>query len=198
MVLFGLAAVLLTWTAYARFLRWLARRSEALAGTVAARKGGERARSITWSERSLSALTPGIEVVPVDAKGNPVRRSGLWDTLADQRWTWVVLGGTFVILVATASLPRLVASLFGVVGTFELALGCLSLVVASTVILLQRGGAPEVFWLVGIPYAPVTTLLVVSAVFAGTRSTGVHDIREFDPDRDHADVQASDLSLIHI
>lgn len=196
MVAFGLAAVLATWTLHARLLRWLAARSGALRKKVAAREGGERAQSITWRDRSLSALTPGIEVLPVDAEGKPVARSGLWDTLTDQRWTWVVLGGTFVILVATASLPRLAASLFGVIGTFELALGCLSLVVAATVILLQRGGAPEVFWLVGIPYAPVTTLLVVSAVFAGTRSTGVHDIREFDPHHDHAEVQASDRPTV--
>ena len=62
-------------------------------------------------------------------------------------------------------------------------------------VLLQRGGAPEVFWPLRIPYAPVTTLLVRAAVFAGTRSGGVHDIRDYDQGLPGAAVTAARLGV---
>ena len=174
MLALGAAAVLGGWPMHAWLLRQLAKRTDALAARATARKVG-----LSWRERSLSALTPGVEVVAVDEAANPVERDGIWDTLKDQRWNWGVLTGSLVLLLAVASAPFAFAWLLGVIGTFELALGCLSVLVAATVILLQKGGAPEVFWLVGIPYAPVTALLIVTALVAGTRSGGVHDIRDY-------------------
>jgi hypothetical protein len=79
-----------------------------------------------------------------------------------------------------------------VIGTFELALGALTVLIAALVVLLQKGGAPEIFWVARIPYAPVTTLLVVAAVFAGTRGEGVHDIRDYPSGAPAADVKAVD------
>ena len=146
---------------------------------------------LTWGERSLTALTPGVDIVALDTEGVAVERTGIWDTLEDQRWNWAVLTGSLVLLLVTASLPTKFADWLGVIGTFELALGCLSVVVAGTVILLQKGGAPEAFWLVGIPYAPVTALLIVSALVAGTRSSGVHDIRDYDTALGQSDVTAT-------
>jgi hypothetical protein len=172
MVGLGFAGVLLAWPLLALMLCLLAWRSPGL--RVRARRG-----SATRRDRSLSALTPGVDVA-VHAK-EPGGRTGVWHTFVDQRWNWTVLGVSLVLLVLTASAPFPVSDALGVIGTFELALGLLSVVVAATVILLQKGGAPEVFWKIGIPYAPVTTLLVVSALVAGLRSTGVHDIRDYDP-----------------
>jgi hypothetical protein len=184
MLVIGAAAILGGWPLHAWLLRLLAKRTDKLA-----RRATDKSVGLTWRERSLSALTPGVEVVAVDAEAVPVTRDGFWDTLKDQRWNWAVLTGSLVLLLAVASAPLAVARLLGVIGTFELALGCLSVLVAATVILLQKGGAPEAFWLVGIPYAPVTTLLIVSALVAGTRSDGVHDIRDYAGE--HGDVTAA-------
>ena len=54
-----------------------------------------------------------------------------------------------VALVLVRLLPVPLAERLGVIATFQLALGSLSVVVASLVILFQPGGAPEVFWSCG-------------------------------------------------
>ena len=216
MVGVGFAGVLLAWPLHDRVLRWLAGRSQQLvveaASTevleamkdevkeAAATRGEEvetdKPAKVTPGERSMSALTPGVDVVRLDAEDQPVVRTGVWDTFVDQRWNWIVLSVSLVLLLVTAIAPFPVATALGVIGTFELALGCLSVVVASTVILLQKGGAPEAFWIVGIPYAPVTALLLISAVVAGTRSNSVHDIRAYEHAPDHETVTAADRPTI--
>ena len=66
------------------------------------------------------------------------------------------------------------------IATFQLALGSLSIVIASTVILFQPGGAPEIFWPLRIPFAPVTSLIVLAMLFAATvGGDDVHRIRAY-------------------
>ncbi len=181
MVAVGVVSVLLAWWVHTRFLALVARRAR----TVVARA---RLATVTaapptepsFVDRLVLALTPGADGVWTGSGGELLPDEGFRGTFRHQRWAWVVLAGSLLVLLVTACTPVGTGHLLGVIGTFELALGSLSVVVATTVVLLQRGGAPEVFWPLRIPYAPVTTLLVLAAVFAGTRSGGVHDIRDYD------------------
>lgn len=174
----GLAGVLLAWPAHTWLLARLKKRTDQLLDELGTNPRGKV--ELGWVNRSLTALTPGVEVVAFDEAGKAVEQAGTWDTLTDQRWNWAVLSGGLAMLLVLASAPFWFSDRLGVIATFELALGCLCVVIAGTVILLQGGGAPEVFWLARIPYAPVTSLLVVVALVAGIRSDGVHDIRGYD------------------
>jgi hypothetical protein len=181
MLVVGLGAVLLTWPIHIGVLRWVDNR----AATVQA------GSTPSLRERLLVDLTPGIDNTPV-TNGAPPPPEGFKATFRHQRWNWRVLAGALAVLLLTASMPMPVARGFGVIGTFELALTSLTLLIAASVVLLQRGGAPEVFWLMRVPYAPVTTLLVVAAVFAGTQGKGVHDIRDYPDSGPGSQVQAKD------
>ena len=100
-----------------------------------------------------------------------------------QRMAWLSLAGGVVAVVVVALLPVPLAHGLGVIATFQLALGALTLLIASVVILFQAGGAPEVFWLVRLRFVPVTTLVVGSAALAGlTGGAQVHAVRVLDPD----------------
>jgi hypothetical protein len=90
-----------------------------------------------------------------------------------------------------ALLPTYLAGTFGVIATFQLALGSASVAVAASVILLQPGGAPEVFWRLRIPFAPVTSLLVAAALLSAiVGGDDVHKIRTYQGP--HADATADD------
>lgn len=191
MVVVGFAALPLGWLIHVWVLDHVKKRTTEFAQEVAARAASNPPESLKSGERSLTALTPGVEVMMLDEANNPVERQGVWDTFKDQRGAWIVLGISTSLLLSTAMAPFPVASRLGVIGTFQLALGSLSVVVAMTVVLLQKGGAPEVLWKIGIPYAPVTTLLVVSALVAGTRSDGVHEIRRYSAEADNATLKVS-------
>ena len=68
----------------------------------------------------------------------------------------------------------------GIIATFQLALGSASVLIASSVILFQPGGAPEAFWPLRVPFAPVTSLIVLAMLFAATvGGDDVHRIRPY-------------------
>ncbi len=205
MVTVGLVAVLLTWWVHTRFLGYLSNRSRKVVAQArlaaitrtevdtpsapgrSAEDVERTAARARWGpsflDRLVLAVTPGADGVWVDEQGSPLGEEGFRATFRHQRWAWIVLLGALTVLLLVACTPVGTGEKLGVIGTFELALGSMSVVVATTVILLQRGGAPEVFWPVRIPYAPVTSLLLVAAVFAGTRGGGVHDIRPYDDEK---------------
>lgn len=181
MVVVGVVAVLVTWWLHTLFLAWVAGRARKLVARARLQTITAQAPwHPTFFDRLVLALTPGADGVWTDPEGTLLPEGGMGATFRHQRWSWVVLTGSLAVLIFTACTPVWTTSRLGVIGTFELALGSLSVVIATTVILLQRGGAPEVFWPLHVPYAPVTSLLVVAALFAGTRGGGVHDIRPYD------------------
>ncbi len=137
-------------------------------------------------DRLLVQLTPGISmdrgIPPTDdpeaAMEDRVR--SFFAGFAAQRTAWTVLlvAGTAMVLVGL--LPVVLAEHVGVIATFQLALGSLSVVVASSVILFQPGGAPEALWPLRIPFAPVTSLIVLACLFAATvGGDEVHRIRPY-------------------
>jgi hypothetical protein len=99
---------------------------------------------------------------------------------APQRTAWTVLLVSGLVMVLVGLLPVPLADGVGVIATFQLALGSLSVVVASSVILFQPGGSPEAFWPLRIPFAPVTTLVVLACLFAAiVGGDDVHRIRPY-------------------
>ena len=140
----------------------------------------------TAIDRLLVQLTPGISMdrgqVPVDdpdaEMGDRVR--AFLHGFAAQRSAWTVLLVSGVAMVLVGLLPVVLAEQVGVIATFQLALGSLSVLVASSVILFQPGGAPEAFWPLRIPFAPVTSLVVLACLFAATvGGDDVHRIRPY-------------------
>jgi hypothetical protein len=118
--------------------------------------------------RLVVLLTPGLPPSP--------RR---------RQWVaWVVFIGCLTLGLWLAMWPSGASRALGVLATFQLALGALSLLIASVVLLLQPGGAPEVFWRrspFAMPFVPVTTLVVAAclsaAVFGG--NSEVHGLRAY-------------------
>lgn len=137
-------------------------------------------------ERLLVQLTPGVSMKrgtpPVDDPGaEPVDRvKAFLRGFAPQRSAWTVLLGSGVAMVLIALFPVWLADHLGVIATFQLALGSISVLVASSVILFQPGGSPELFWKLRVPFAPVTSLVVLATVF-GALAGGddVHRIRPY-------------------
>ena len=137
-------------------------------------------------ERLLVQLTPGVSMdrgdMPTDDPDADLdeRVRGFLRGFAAQRTAWTVLLISGIAMVLVALLPVLLSEQLGVIATFQLALGSLSVVVASTVILFQPGGSPEVFWPLRIPFAPVTSLIVLAMLFAATvGGNDVHRIRPY-------------------
>lgn len=137
-------------------------------------------------ERLLVQLTPGISMdrgrLPEDDPDAALddRLRTFLRGFAVQRTAWTVLLVSGLVLVLVGLLPVVLADSVGVIATFQLALGSLSVVVACTVILFQPGGSPEVFWPLRIPFAPVTTLVVLAMLFAATAGgDDVHRIRPY-------------------
>ncbi len=140
----------------------------------------------SWRDRLLVQLTPGLSMergeVPRDdpdaEMGDRVR--AFLHGFAAQRSAWTVLSISGVAMVLVALLPVVLADHLGVIATFQLALGSLSVVVASSVVLFQPGGSPEAFWPLRIPFAPVTSLVVLAMLFAATvGGDDVHRIRPY-------------------
>jgi hypothetical protein len=137
-------------------------------------------------ERLLVQLTPGVSMnrgqLPADDPDAELdeRVRAFVRGFAAQRTAWTVLLVSGVVMVVVALLPVPLADGIGVIATFQLALGSLSVVVASTVILFQPGGSPEAFWPLRIPFAPVTSLVVLACLFAATvGGDDVHRIRPY-------------------
>lgn len=137
-------------------------------------------------ERLLVQLTPGVSMdrgqLPADDPdaGLDERVRTFFRGFAAQRTAWTVLLVSGVVMVLVGLLPVLLADKVGVIATFQLALGSLSVVVASMVILFQPGGSPEIFWPLRIPFAPVTTLVVLACLFAAiVGGDDVHRIRTY-------------------
>ena len=137
-------------------------------------------------ERLLVQLTPGVSMdrghLPADDPdaGPEERVRTFLRGFAIQRTAWTVLLVSGLTMVLVGLLPVLLADKLGVIATFQLALGSLSVVVACTVILFQPGGSPEVFWPLRVPFAPVTTLVVLACLFAATvGGDDVHRIRPY-------------------
>lgn len=137
-------------------------------------------------DRLLVQLTPGVsmergQVPPDDPDAQMEERvRAFLRGFAAQRsaWTVLLLGGVVMVLVGL--MPVVLAEHVGIIATFQLALGSLSVVVASSVILFQPGGAPEAFWPLRIPFAPVTSLIVLAMLFAATvGGDDVHRIRPY-------------------
>lgn len=191
----GWVALLAAWPALAWAHRWLEEWGRGLPADFAA--DGP-------VERLLVQLTPGIsmdrgEVTPDDPDtGMDERVRRFLRGFAAQRTAWTVLLVSGVLMVLVGLLPVVLADRFGVIATFQLALGCLSVVVASSVILFQPGGAPEVFWPLRIPFAPVTTLIVLACLFATVvGGDDVHRIRPYaGPVADFAAGDRPELSAV--
>ena len=101
----------------------------------------------------------------------------------DQKVAWATLLAGLAGIGLVGCLPVWLAINAGVIASFQLALGSLCAVIAASVILVQRGEGPEVFWRLGLSYAPVTTLLLVVCLAIGLvgRWSDVHAIRTADP-----------------
>lgn len=137
-------------------------------------------------ERLLVQLTPGVSMdrgtVPDDdPRAEPEDRvRAFLRGFAAQRTAWTVLLVSGLTMVGVGLLPVVLAEELGVIATFQLALGSMSVLVASLVVLFQPGGAPEAFWPLRIPFAPVTTLVVLACVFAALAGGDeVHRIRPY-------------------
>ncbi|WP_372734988.1 hypothetical protein [Nocardioides sp.] len=173
----GWIAVALAWPVLAVVHRALTQWADRLPADFEASSG---------LDRLLVQLTPGLSMnrgrPPADdpdaAFAERIRT--FFRGFSAQRTAWIVLlvGGTTLIVVGL--LPVALAQTFGVIAVFQLALGSLSVVIAAIVILLQPGGAPEAFWPLRIPFAPVTALILIAA-FAGAGLGGddVHRIRPY-------------------
>ena len=176
-----------------------------VAGLVRARSS--RGRSLAWAhhaleewgrglpddftadgplERLLVQLTPGVSMnrgdMPTDDPDAELdeRVRGFLRGFAAQRTAWTVLLISGIAMVLIALLPVLLSEQLGVIATFQLALGSVCVVIASSVILFQPGGSPEVFWPLKIPFAPVTSLIVLAMLFAATvGGDDVHRIRPY-------------------
>ena len=140
----------------------------------------------SWVDRLRVQLTPGISMergdVPQDdpdaEMGERVRT--FLRGFAAQRSAWTVLLVSGSVMAMVCLLPVVLAEHVGVIATFQLALGSASVVIAASVILFQPGGAPEVFWPLRIPFAPVTSLIVLAMLFATTvGGDDVHRIRPY-------------------
>jgi hypothetical protein len=155
-------------------------------------------------DRLLVQLTPGVSMnrgePPVDDPdadlGDRVR--AFLRGFAAQRSAWTVLLVAGVTMVAVGLLPVLLAETVGVIATFQLALGSASVVVASSVILFQPGGSPEALWPLRIPFAPVTSLIVLAMLFAATvGGDDVHRIRPYaGPNADYAATDRPELDRV--
>ena len=137
-------------------------------------------------ERLLVQLTPGVSMnrgdMPTDDSDADLdeRVRGFLRGFAAQRTAWTVLLVSGVAMVLIALLPVVLSEQLGVIATFQLALGSVCVVIASSVILFQPGGSPEVFWPLKIPFAPVTSLIVLAMLFAATvGGNDVHRIRPY-------------------
>ena len=137
-------------------------------------------------ERLLVQLTPGVSMdrgsLPADDPGaEPEERVRTFlRGFATQRTAWTVLLVSGLTMVVVGLLPVVLADRLGVIATFQVALGSVSVLVASMVVLFQPGGAPEVFWPLRIPFAPVTTLVVLACLFAALAGGDeVHRIRPY-------------------
>jgi hypothetical protein len=137
-------------------------------------------------ERLLVQLTPGVSMdrgrLPVDDPdaGLDERVRAFLRGFSPQRSAWTVLLVSGGVMVLVGLLPVVLADTVGVIATFQLALGSLAVLVASSVILFQPGGSPEVFWPLRIPFAPLTSLVVLACLFAAiVGGDDVHRIRPY-------------------
>ncbi len=173
----GWVAMIAAWPALALAHHWLEEWAEDL-------PTGFEADTVV--DRLLVQLTPGIsmergQVPPDDPDAEMEDRVRTFlGGFAAQRSAWTVLLVSGLVMLAVGLLPVVLAEHVGVIATFQLALGSLSVVVASSVILFQPGGAPEAFWPLRIPFAPVTSLVVLACLFAATvGGDDVHRIRPY-------------------
>lgn len=127
-------------------------------------------------------LTPGAGEVTVvgddgvDSWGRPPGSArALW------RLCWGLILVSTVAILAMASWPVWVAHSLGVIATVMLAMGALTLLVGSSVVLHLFYAPPQVFWLPAVrlreaPAATLLTLVVVAALLPGS-SMQIHGIR---------------------
>jgi hypothetical protein len=174
----GWAGLVLPWWAFAAGLE----RLHVGARTV-------KNQPVTVGSRLMVALTPGLRM-ELDAEQQQARllfrtahprRAWLREFL-DQPVAWGAMVLSLLTLAWVGCWPVWWGESAGVVATFQVALGSLSILIAATVILVQRGEGPEVFWRFGIPYAPVTALLVTTALAIGLvgKLSDVHAIRDYE------------------
>lgn len=173
----GGVSIALAWPALVRAQRALDRWADGLPADFVA---------TTFRERFLVQLTPGISMERgAPPKDDPTKswqeRAKLFlEGFKSQRSAWTVFALSGAAMVGIALVPVFLARWFGVIATFQLALGTLSVLIAATVILLQPGGSPEFFWRFKVPFAPVTSLVVAACIFAALAGGGdVHRIRPY-------------------
>ncbi len=106
----------------------------------------------------LTLVTPGVES----------RRGWLAPLL---------LGSATVVIVPMGVWTESIARQLGPLATFLLALLVLAVLIGAAVVTLQKGGAPELFWVRGIRQAsaPTTSLLLIAAL-AGSYFGGGDDV----------------------
>lgn len=174
----GWGAVIAAWWVLGRFTGWLAKMAKNVSSDS----------SPGLKDRVVVALTPGLRT-QLDATAQQARDQlkmyhpvkAWFQEFLDQPVAWGALVLSLVTLVWVGSAPVPWAESAGVVATFQVALGSLSILIGATVILVQRGEGPELFWKLGLPYAPVTALLMATALTIGLvgKWSDVHAIREY-------------------
>jgi hypothetical protein len=177
----GVATVLVAYPALTAFLAWARGR----AGSVQTQLASPTFRPGV-RDRVAALLSPGVDLPP--ALGGRVQ----WIA-----WSTLLLALVGIGLVG--SLPAWLATHAGVIATFQLALGSLCALIAATVIIVQRGEGPELFWKLGISYAPVTSLLVAVSLAVGLIGhwSKVHEIRPLPASAVAADpAQRPDLATL--
>lgn len=177
MLLGGAGLAVLGWWPYTAVLKKLANLASEL----------HTSSTLGRWQRLLMLLTPGLEPPPRESDQNRFTAE------LRNRWlSWVILAVSVAGFVLVGLFPVPIAESLGVIATFQLALGLLSVSIAATVIALQATGAPEIFW-VGpwrMPYAPITTLMLGACAVAATvgGGTAVHGLRSYPDDGTDADL----------
>lgn len=154
----GVVTVLATWPGYV----WCLERLAGAAGTRTA----------------TVLLTPGLD--------SPARvrtsTSASATSLKQHPVSWLALALSTLTGLLLALFPGWAADRLGVIATFQLALGSLSILIASVVVITQRPGAPEAFWFTPrtLAFTPTTSLVVLACLATAVAGTGddVHPVRE--------------------
>ncbi|MDP2774359.1 MAG: hypothetical protein Q8O61_12475, partial [Nocardioides sp.] len=157
LIVVGAVTVLLAWPGYVWCLRLLA--------------------SAPAAHATVVLLTPGLS--------SPRRtRTGVHASVTSLRQhpvSWVSLALSTMTGLLLAVLPGWAADRLGVLATFQLALGSLSILIASVVVITQRPGAPEAFWFTPrtLAFTPTTSLVVLACLATALAGTGddVHPLR---------------------
>ncbi|GEP34692.1 hypothetical protein NSZ01_24600 [Nocardioides szechwanensis] len=158
LMLIGVVTVAVTWPLYGWCLGRLADAADRNAATV--------------------LLTPGIDS-PARSRTS---RSASLASLKQHPVSWLALALSTLAGLLLALLPGWAAAGLGVIATFQLALGSLSILIASVVVITQRPGAPEAFWFTPrtLAFTPTTSLVVLACLATAVAGTGddVHPVRD--------------------